>query len=142
VELPLATPVIMAGGRTSAVWTVGMATLSTPIGATSLGNYIFSGLQTRNLHAVLIGCVASATLAFSLDSLLRLVALGLEQRRRGLLAFALTGLALLCLYAGVAFGGEVLKSRRPHVLVGAKTFTEQYILSELLAAQVERKTGI
>ena len=33
VELPLALPVIIAGIRTSAVWTVGTATLSTPVGA-------------------------------------------------------------------------------------------------------------
>ena len=44
--------VILAGIRTSTVWTVGIATLSTPVGATSLGNYIFSGLQTRNLNTV------------------------------------------------------------------------------------------
>src|SRR5215813_3542839 len=42
VELPLAIPVIMAGVRTAAVWVIGTATLSTPIGQTSLGNYIFA----------------------------------------------------------------------------------------------------
>ena len=41
VELPLAMPVIVAGVRTATVWIVGIATLSTPVGATSLGNYIF-----------------------------------------------------------------------------------------------------
>src|SRR5471030_693038 len=45
IELPLALPVIMAGIRTSAVWVIGTATLATPIGQTSLGNYIFTGLQ-------------------------------------------------------------------------------------------------
>ena len=67
VELPLAAPVIVAGLRTSAVWIVGTATLSTPVGATSLGNYIFSGLQTRNSAAILVGCVAAAALAILLD---------------------------------------------------------------------------
>ncbi|MDX1650610.1 MAG: ABC transporter permease, partial [Myxococcota bacterium] len=37
VELPLAMPVIVAGLRTATVWVVGTATLSTPVGATSLG---------------------------------------------------------------------------------------------------------
>src|SRR5512145_213663 len=60
VELPLAMPVIMAGIRTAAVWVIGTATLATPIGQTSLGNYIFSGLQTQNLIFVLFGCVAAA----------------------------------------------------------------------------------
>ncbi len=44
VELPLALPVIVAGLRTAVVWVVGAATLATPVGASSLGNYIFAGL--------------------------------------------------------------------------------------------------
>ena len=63
IELPLALPVIMAGIRTAAVWVIGTATLSTPIGQTSLGNYIFAGLQTQNWVFVLFGCVAAAALA-------------------------------------------------------------------------------
>ena len=46
----------MAGIRTAAVWTIGAATLSTPVGQTSLGNYIFAGLQTENWVFVLFGC--------------------------------------------------------------------------------------
>ena len=69
-------PVILAGVRTSTVWTVGIATLSTPVGATSLGNYIFSGLQTRNLTAVLVGCVAAAALALLLDGLVWALGVG------------------------------------------------------------------
>ncbi len=76
VELPLALPVILAGLRTATVWSVGMATLSTPVGAPSLGNYIFSGLQTRNYDAVLVGCAAAALLALGLDGLLRILARG------------------------------------------------------------------
>ena len=50
----------MAGIRTSAVWVIGTATLATPIGQTSLGNYIFTGLQTQNWVFVMFGCVAAA----------------------------------------------------------------------------------
>src|SRR5438552_11800894 len=39
VELPLAAPIIIAGIRTAAAWVIGTATLSTPVGQTSLGNY-------------------------------------------------------------------------------------------------------
>ena len=67
VELPLAIPVMMAGIRTAAVWVIGTATLSTPIGQTSLGNYIFAGLQTQNWVFVLFGCLASAVLALAVD---------------------------------------------------------------------------
>src|SRR5437588_2369230 len=78
VELPLALPVIMAGIRTAAVWVIGTATLSTPIGQTSLGNYIFAGLQTQNWVFVLFGCVASALLALAVDQLLGLIDSGLS----------------------------------------------------------------
>ena len=65
VELPLAMPVIMAGIRTAAIWVIGAATLSTPIGQTSLGNYIFTGLQTQNWVFVLFGCAAAAIFALA-----------------------------------------------------------------------------
>ena len=75
-------PVIMAGIRTSAVWVIGTATLSTPIGQTSLGNYIFSGLQTQNWVFVLFGCVAAAVLALVVDQLLALMEYGVDARSR------------------------------------------------------------
>ena len=58
VELPLGAPVILAGIRTAAVWTIGAATLATTVGQPSLGNLIFSGLQTENWVRVLVGCAA------------------------------------------------------------------------------------
>ncbi len=81
VELPLALPVIMAGVRTASVWVIGTATLSTPIGQTSLGNYIFAGLQTQNWIFVLFGCVAAAVLALAVDQLLALIERGYASRR-------------------------------------------------------------
>ena len=96
VELPLALPVILAGLRTSTVWTVGMATLSTPVGAPSLGNYIFAGLQTRNLTAVLVGCVAAAGLALLLDGLVRALGAAVLARRRS----SLVAVLAVCLTRG------------------------------------------
>jgi osmoprotectant transport system substrate-binding protein/osmoprotectant transport system permease protein len=141
VQLPLAMPVLIAGIRTATVWTVGMATLSTPVGAPSLGNYIFSGLQTRNLNAVLVGCVAAALLALTLDALVRLVATGWERQRRGLLMAALAVLSGLYLYAGVTLARTMSPAREREIVIGAKTFTEQYILSEILARQITHRTG-
>src|SRR6201994_3899942 len=82
VELPLALPVMMAGVRTAAVWVIGTATLSTPIGQTSLGNYIFAGLQTQNWVFVLFGCGAAALLALAVDQLLALIESGIRIRSR------------------------------------------------------------
>ncbi len=141
VELPLAMPVIVAGMRTATVWVVGIATLSTPVGATSLGNYIFSGLQTRNSVAVLVGCVAAAGLALLLDGLVRAIEVSLTARRRGALVAALTTVALLYAYAGATFAAPFLGGRDRPVVVGAKGFTEQYILSEAMARWITRQTG-
>lgn len=140
VELPLALPVIVAGVRTASVWTVGAATLATPVGADSLGNFIFAGLQTRNPDAVLVGCLGAAALALCLDGLGKLLVAGIERRRRGLVLTALSTFAGLYAYAGSAVA---LEARSPSgVLVGAKTFTEQYILGELLAQHISRSTGV
>ena len=91
VELPLALPVIMAGIRTAAVWVIGTATLSTPIGQTSLGNYIFTGLQTQNWVFVLFGCVAAAVLALVVDQLLALIEAGCAARSRARVAVGAVG---------------------------------------------------
>jgi osmoprotectant transport system permease protein len=139
VELPLALPVIVAGIRTACVWTVGAATLATPVGADSLGNFIFAGLQTRNSSAVLVGCFGAAALALCLDGLGKLLLVGIERRLRWLTLLALSAFAVLYAYAG---GALVLQAQgAPRIVVGAKTFTEQYILAELLAEHVLQTTG-
>jgi osmoprotectant transport system permease protein len=132
VELPLALPVIMAGIRTSAVWVIGTATLSTPIGQTSLGNYIFAGLQTQNWVFVLFGCLAAAVLALAVDQLLALIETGIRSRSRVRTALGGAGIAAL-----VAATLVPTMARGPsNYIVGAKTFAEQYVLSALLAQRL------
>lgn len=134
VEVPLAAPVLMAGVRTAAVWTIGAATLATPVGQTSLGNYIFTGLQTEDWVAVLFGCGASATLALSADALLGLAESGLRLRQRKRVWIA--GAALV---AGLALALAPLfakTSSRERVVIGAKNFSEQFILAELLSSRL------
>ena len=133
IELPLALPVIMAGIRTSAVWVIGTATLATPIGQTSLGNYIFTGLQTQNSAFVIFGCVAAALLALAVDQLLALIQVGVTRRsgaRTALGALGLVALTFSALLPGLA---------RPQAsyLIGAKTFTEQYVLAALIYQRLE-----
>lgn len=142
VELPLALPVIFAGLRTATVLTVGVATLSTPVGAPSLGNYIFSGLQTRNLSAVLVGCVAAAALALLLDGLVRALGVAVLRQRRGLTVAVLTMFGLLYGYTSASLVSDGRARDRGRIVVGAKTFTEQYILSDILARQIREATGM
>lgn len=140
VELPQAMPVIVAGIRTATVWVVGMATLGTPVGAKSLGDYIFQGLQTRNYDAVMVGVVASAALALILDNLIRGIELGISTRRRALWVSSASAVGAIAastlvfgLFQGIGGGREAR--------IGAKPFTESLILAELVSAILERDTG-
>jgi osmoprotectant transport system permease protein len=137
VELPLALPVMMAGIRTAAVWVIGTATLSTPIGQTSLGNYIFAGLQTQNWVFVLFGCFAAAALALVVDQLLALVENGIRNRSR--LRVALGGVGVLALVAATLV--PAMARSQSSTIVGAKTFTEQYVLAALMAQRL-RAAGL
>jgi osmoprotectant transport system permease protein len=67
VRLPLATPVIMAGVRTSAVITVGAATLAAFIGAGGLGEPIVEGLALADTRLILSGALPAALLALAVD---------------------------------------------------------------------------
>lgn len=138
IEIPLAMPVIIAGIRTATVWVVGTATLSTPVGATSLGNYIFSGLQTQNPTAVIVGCVAAAGLAIILDQLIRLVEIATTRRSRKLVFIA--ALLLLMVLGGGLYpvlSHDKTSNGASKVVIGAKPFTEQYILAELMGRILE-----
>lgn len=137
VELPLAAPVILAGLRTATVWTVGIATLSTPVGQPSLGDYIFQGLELRDWSAVVFGCVAAAALAVVLDQLLGLLENGLATRKRPRVVGALAGLAVVLVVATAPMMGAWLgRGERRVVEVGAKDFNESYILAELMGQQL------
>lgn len=134
VEAPLSAPYVMAGIRTAAVWTIGAATLATTIGQPSLGDPIFAGLQTQNWALVLAGCLASAGLALVADWLLWWIETGLAARRRwqwggALLAVAGGVLVALTFQSG---GGE-----RDRIVIGAKGFSEQYVLARLIGQRLE-----
>lgn len=138
VQFPLAAPVIIAGVRTSAVWVVGIATLSTPVGQESLGNYIFQGLQTQNHYATMTGVVAAAGLAIVLDLLIRGMELASIRRSRGLALAAGVGLLVVSGAAAAPFLQRGVADERPLVTIGAKTFTEQYVLAEMLTEHLRR----
>jgi osmoprotectant transport system permease protein len=133
VEAPLVAPVLMAGIRTAAVWTIGAATLSTTVGQPSLGDLIFAGLQTQNWTLVLAGCIAAAGLALGVDALLGLAEYGIAHRRRGLVWASLGILAAAVLVALA----PALPSTKGTVTVGAKGFSEQYILARVIGHRLE-----
>jgi osmoprotectant transport system permease protein len=157
VELPLALPSLMAGLRVAAVIAVGVATIGAAIGAGGLGVFIFRGIATVNNTLLLAGALPATAIALAADACLgalenRLVQ-GTRQplhrpwiwqcsrewlRQRWALAAVLIGSALLA----VALSWHQLAPPGPagSVVIGAKGFTEQQLLGELLAQEIEEHT--
>jgi osmoprotectant transport system permease protein len=68
VELPLATPFILAGIRVATVISIGTATIAAAIGAGGLGELIFRGLAMVDNRVILAGAVPAALLALLADA--------------------------------------------------------------------------
>jgi osmoprotectant transport system permease protein len=115
------------------VWVIGTATLSTPVGQTSLGNYIFTGLQTENWVFVLFGCVAAGVLALAIDRLLALAEAGFAKRSRSRLVAAAAGVLLVILASLYPMIGAATS----RAVIGAKNFEEQYILASVVADRLD-----
>ncbi len=151
VELPLALPTIMAGIRTAAVISVGVATLAAFIGAGGLGDFIVRGLAVNNNVLVLLGAVPAALLALGMDRLLLLLERRLRRRRGGSPATSRPSrpragaIALAAVVALLAVGvttWRIATAPASTVVVASKNFTEQYILAELMAQMLEAHTDL
>ncbi|ANZ40059.1 ABC transporter permease [Lentzea guizhouensis] len=67
IELPLASPVILAGLRTALVFSVGVATIATFINAGGLGDMIVNGLKLQRYPVIVVGAVLVASIAVLID---------------------------------------------------------------------------
>ncbi len=81
VELPLATPVILAGVRTAVVTNIGVAAIAAYVGGGGLGTLISRGISQSDPRQLVTGAVAVSLLAIAAD----LALLWLQRRlaRRG-----------------------------------------------------------
>ena len=73
IELPLASLNIMAGIKTSAVLTVGTATLAAFIGGGGYGTLIVRGLALNDIPTILAGAVPAAVMALVIHACFELV---------------------------------------------------------------------
>ncbi|MGH7060728.1 MAG: ABC transporter permease [Stellaceae bacterium] len=79
VELPLATPVLLAGLRIVVVQAIGLAVVAALIGAGGLGTFVFEGLGQYAVDLVLLGALPAIFLALAVDFLLQMLAAGLPR---------------------------------------------------------------
>jgi osmoprotectant transport system permease protein len=73
IELPMASPSILAGIKTSAVINVGTATLGALIGAGGYGQPILTGIRLDDIGLILEGAVPAAVLAITVQFLFDLI---------------------------------------------------------------------
>ncbi|AFY35792.1 glycine betaine ABC transporter substrate-binding protein [Calothrix sp. PCC 7507] len=144
VEIPLALGVILAGVRVATVISVGIATIAAAIGGGGLGVFIFRGISTVNNQLILAGAIPAAFIALGADLALSWVEKRLAQQRekKGKLnrqSGISLGILTLLIFGLIAFA---YRQTPPTIVIGAKNFTEQFILGEILAQQIESHTKL
>lgn len=80
VELPLATPVLLAGLRIVTVQAVGLAVVAALIGAGGLGTFVWEGLGQYAVDLVLLGALPAIFLALAADFVLQILATVMRRR--------------------------------------------------------------
>ncbi|MGL5792941.1 MAG: glycine betaine ABC transporter substrate-binding protein [Waterburya sp.] len=149
VELPLALSIIMSGVRVATVICVGIATIASAIGGGGLGVFIFRGIATVNNQLILAGAIPAAAIALTFDFVLGWLEKLLSQNKQkhlfnrqfawrlGICAFLIVGSLLIAYRSNLLWATSNQK-----IIIGSKDFTEQVVLGELLAQQIEAQTNI
>jgi osmoprotectant transport system permease protein len=151
VELPLALSVIMAGIRTATVMLIGVATLASLVGAGGLGDLIFRGISTVNTELILAGTVPSALLALLFDFILgrmekAVTPKGMRTGKKTTskwirrLEIGLGSALVIAILAGLVAKANPFAS--DSIVVGGKNFSEQDILTHMMASLIEAKTDL
>jgi osmoprotectant transport system permease protein len=73
IQLPLASPVIIAGFRTMVIMTIALGGIASFIGAGGLGKAIYRGITTNYPEMIFAGSLLVATLAIITDFILGLI---------------------------------------------------------------------
>ena len=162
LQFPLAIPSLMAALRVATVISVGVATIAAAIGAGGLGVFIFRGIATVNNTLLLAGALPSAAIALAADAALgaleKLLSyqspkrlrqwrwpmgwpIGLRMDWQGRWAAAFLVVLLVAIPLAWRWGGPRANTATT-VVIGAKGYTEQLILGELLAQEIEAKTPL
>ena len=139
VEIPLASGVILAGIRVATVISVGIATIAAAIGGGGLGVFIFRGISTVNNELILAGAIPAAVIALVADLGLgwlekRLIIQTEKKFKFNRQISIISGILILIISGLIAFN---YLQKPATITIGSKNFTEQFILGELLAQQIE-----
>ncbi|MBO5178751.1 MAG: ABC transporter permease subunit [Clostridia bacterium] len=150
VQIPLAFPVIMAGIRISAVSAVGLMTLAAFVGAGGLGYLVYAGIRTVNNSQILAGAIPACLLALLIDYIMSIIeTLSIKQNRRNIskkklfvqkVILILISVLTVGLFAINYSANDVIS--KDTITIGSMDFTEQEILSYMIAELIEENTDI
>ena len=150
VQIPLAFPVIMAGIRISAVSAVGLMTLAAFVGAGGLGYLVYAGIRTVNNSQILAGAIPACLLALLIDYVMSIIEnLSIKQNRKNIskkkLFFQKLMLILISILTVGLFAinyATTEEKAKDTITIGSMDFTEQEILSYMIAELIEENTDI
>ncbi|WP_107670967.1 glycine betaine ABC transporter substrate-binding protein [Cyanothece sp. BG0011] len=143
IELPLALKVILGGVRIAAVICVGIATIAAAIGGGGLGVFIFRGLSTVDNTMILAGAIPSAIIALLVDWGLGWLENNLTQTDTKKKKNKQKFLAIfLLIVSSIFMVFSFINQSQGQIIIGSKNFTEQIILGELLAQQIENNSDL
>lgn len=154
VEIPLALPVIMTGVRVASVTAVGLMTMAAFIGAGGLGSLVFAGIRTVNTNQILAGAIPACILALLIDFILGIVEklvtpislqkgdrkTILKKRRGEKIIISIVAILLVVLTCFSLW--PTANSNKKSITIGSKDFTEQIILSNMMADLIEENSDI
>lgn len=157
VQLPLALPMIMSGIRISSVTAVGLMTMAAFIGGGGLGYLVFSGIRTVNNYQILGGAIPACLLALIVDGLFGIIEklvtpisiqkvngnskISATKKRKIQKSILIVSASLLAIILGFN-GFSRIATNKNSIVIGSKDFTEQEILSNMIAELIENKTDI
>ncbi|HEY2421157.1 MAG TPA: osmoprotectant update ABC transporter permease/substrate-binding subunit OpuFB, partial [Neobacillus sp.] len=136
VELPLATPVIMAGIRTGMVLIVGTATLAALIGAGGLGDIILLGIDRNNSSLIILGAIPAAILAILFDVFLR------QFERISFKKSLTTFVVLAAVTILIMVIPSIANQEQKKIVIGGKLGSEPEILINMYKLLIEKDTNL
>ena len=149
VEIPLAMPTIISGIRTASAMNIGIATIAAFIGAGGLGDFITEGLSLDNNTLILLGAIPAALLALFVDYIIGQLESLMSYRSRQHMRFKRFKKYLIAL-CGLVFIGIIIQqnsdlfssNQKKTIIIGSKTFTESFILSNIMADMIKAHTKL
>ena len=151
IYFPLALPSILSGLRITVVMIVALTGLAALIGAGGLGQAIFRGLNTMNTGLIVTGSLGISLFAILGDqwlgqfekdqSFLRVISKNATQKQKNRIIFP-TVVVLIFTITAILYLNPLSSNHSKTIVVASKPTSEQFILGEIIAQNIEANTDI